>query len=152
MLTRRVHCLAIALGLGLGVALPAVAGPCFLVIDDKDVVIFRDTVPPFDLSLSPSADRAAMRERGQLLLIAEFENCRPVGFISPVTGGTSATVDEIVMQVQPAISTSVGGAINPGVVTGFRSGNSVARPTTVNKAPVSSSSRSSGSSTQSKGR
>lgn len=120
MLKRPVHCLAIALGLCL--ALPAAAVPCFIIINDKDVVLFRDVVPPFDLSVSPSPERAAMRARGHILMIADFKNCRPVGYISTATGGT-ASVDEIVMQLQPMISTSIGGAANPGVVTGFRSGN-----------------------------
>lgn len=110
----------LALAVALGLALPAAAAPCFLIIDSKDVVLYRDLVPPFDLSVPQSPERAALRQRGQILLVAEFENCRPVGFVSTVTGGTSASVDEIVMQLKPAISPSVGTPQNPGVVTGFR--------------------------------
>ena len=111
---------SLALALALGLALPVAAAPCFLILDSKDVVLYRDLVPPFDLSVPQSSERAALRQRGQILLIAEFENCRPVGYVSAVTGGTSASVDEIVMQLKPAISTSVGTPQNPGVVTGFR--------------------------------
>ena len=49
-----------------------------------------------------------MRQQKQHLLIAEFDKCNPVGFISPVTGGTTATVDEIVAQLRSAVPTSVG--------------------------------------------
>ena len=150
MFVRPVRTVAIAMALGF--ALPAAAAPCFLILDSKDVVLYRDTVPPFDLSVSPSPDRAAMRDRGQMLLIAEFENCRPVGYISPVTGATTASVDDIVMQLQPAVSTSIGGAANPGVVTGFRSAAPAASSASRAAAPASASSRSSGSSTQSKSR
>jgi len=83
-------------------------------------VIYRDLVPPFDLGPTQSAERTALRQRGLLLLIAEFEKCYPVGYISAATGGTTATVDEIVMQLKPAISTSQAAPVNPGVVTGFR--------------------------------
>ncbi len=104
----------------LAIAGPAVAVPCFLVIDKNDVVIYRDVMPPFDLGPAQSPERAALRQRGQLLLFAEFENCRPVGYISATTGQTTATVDEIVMQLKPAIATNLGAPRNPGIVTGFR--------------------------------
>ncbi len=104
----------------LAIAGPAVAAPCFLVIDKNDVVVYRDLTPPFDLGPVQSPERAALRQRGQLLLFAEFENCRPVGYISAATGQTTATVDEIVMQLKPAIATNLGAPRNPGVVTGFR--------------------------------
>ena len=86
----------------------AAAVPCYLVIDRNDVVIFRDTSPPFDLSVANAPERTAMRKRGEHLILAEFEKCRAVGHISATTGGSTATVDEIVMQLQPAISTSLG--------------------------------------------
>ena len=120
MRTRHCLSLAAAVVLGLGLALPAAAAPCFLVIDNKDVVLYRDTVPPFDLSVAKSPERAAMRQRGHVMVVAEFENCRPVGYISATTGGTTASVDDIVMQLKPAISTSIGAPANPGLITGFR--------------------------------
>jgi len=118
MVSRHLHSLLVAVGLGL--ALPAMAAPCYLIIDSKDVVLYRDLVPPFDLSATRSAERDRLRQRGQVLVIAEFENCNPVGYISTTTGGTTASVDDIVMQLKPAISTSIGAPESPGVVTGFR--------------------------------
>jgi hypothetical protein len=85
----------------------ATASPCYVILDRNDAVVFRDAVPPFDLSDPKSQDRMALRQSGALLLIAEFDKCDPVGYISPTTGGTTATVDEIVMQLKPAISTSI---------------------------------------------
>ena len=100
--------LGIAAGLvalcGAGVA---IAAPCYVIIDRNDVVVYRDTVPPFDLSIAGSPERALLRQRGQHLLIAEFDQCYAVGYISPTTGGT-ASVDDIVMRLQPAIGTSIG--------------------------------------------
>ncbi len=109
----------------------ATAAPCYVIFDRNDVVIFRDEVPPFDLSDPKSAERAALRQRGQHLLIAEFEKCNPVGYISSTTGGTTATVDEIVMQLRPAIATSIGSG-STGYVTSASPGGggaSVASPT-----------------------
>jgi hypothetical protein len=115
----RAHALSIVLLAA--AALPASAAPCYLVYDRSDAVIYRDYTPPFDLSVENSPERAMMRKQGQHLLIAEFDNCDPVGFISPTTGGTTATVDEIVNGVQPAVSTSMtksGGTVKTGIRPG----------------------------------
>lgn len=91
---------------------PAAAAPCFIVIDRNETTIYRDTTPPYDLSDPKAPQRSAMRQRGEHLLIAEFETCNPAGFISPTTGGTTATVDDIVMQLKPAIMPGTGSAIS----------------------------------------
>jgi hypothetical protein len=100
-------------------ATPAVAAPCYIIYDRNDAVVYRDYDPPFDLDNPKAPERAFMRRQGQHLMVAEFENCNPVGYISAVTGGTTASVDEIVMQLKPAVGTSVTGTaapmqINPG--------------------------------------
>lgn len=104
----------------LAIAGPALAAPCFLIIDRNDVVVYRDLTPPFDLGKPQSAERAALRQRGHLLLMAEFEQCYPVGYISATTGQTTATVDEIVMQLKPAIAINLGSPRNPAGASGFR--------------------------------
>ena len=91
----------------LGTATTAAAAPCFIVVDRDDAVVYRDVQPPFDLSDLKSPERAAMRKRGQHLIVAEFERCYAVGYISPTTGATTASVEDIVMQLQPAIATSM---------------------------------------------
>ena len=90
-------------------AVPALAAPCYVIYDRNDAVVYRDYEPPFDLGDPNAAERAMMRRHGQHLLVAEFERCNPVGYISAATGGTTATVDEIVMQLKPAIGTAVTG-------------------------------------------
>lgn len=91
----------------------ALAAPCYVIYDRNDAVVYRDYAPPFDLSDPNAPERAMMRQQKQHLLVAEFEKCNPVGYISPTTGGTTATVDEIVQQLQPAVATSMSGG--PGV-------------------------------------
>ena len=101
-------------------AAPAVAAPCYVIYDRNDTVVYRDYDPPFDLDNPKAPERSLMRRQGQHLMVAEFENCNPVGYISASTGGTTATVDEIVMQLKPAVGTSVTGGgsapmqVNPG--------------------------------------
>ena len=86
-----------------------VAAPCYVVLDRNDAVIYRDYKPPFDLSDPSSRERDMMRRQGQHLLVADFvEDCNPVGFISPTTGANTASVEEIVNEVRPAIASSLG--------------------------------------------
>lgn len=105
----RAKCLAVAIVTM--AALPAAAAPCYVVYDRDDHVIYRDYTPPFDLSNADPPEWEMMRKQGQHMLVAEFDKCDPVGFISPTTGATTATVDEIVSHLQPAVATSVGGAV-----------------------------------------
>ena len=106
----RIHTVGpFVMAMGMALAVPAAAVPCYMIVDNTDTVLYRDTAPPFDLSAPRSPQRAALRARGNLLLIAEFENCNAVGYISKSTGGTTASVDEIVMQLKPAALTSIGG-------------------------------------------
>ena len=85
------------------------AAPCYVIFDRSDVIIYRDYKPPFDMSVMNSPEREMMRRAGQHLLVAEFiEECNPVGFISPSTGATTASVEEIVNEVRPSMSSSVG--------------------------------------------
>jgi len=86
----------------------AAAAPCYVIFDRNETVIFRDSVAPFDLSDPKSPERAALRQHGQHLLIAEFEHCNGVGYISAATGGSTATVDDIVSQLKPYRISSLG--------------------------------------------
>jgi hypothetical protein len=134
-------------GIAMGLAALCAAGlasaaPCYLVYDQNDAVIYRDLAPPFDLSTTGAgaSERDALRKRGHHLLVAEFDHCDAVGYISPETGGTTATVDDIVMQLRPAAATSVGtlagnksaatsaGARASAAGSGARAGTTAARP------------------------
>jgi len=81
---------------------------CYLILDRNDAVVYRDSTPPFDLSETQSPQRTALRQRGHHLMIAEFDNCYSVGYVTTTSGGGTVSVDEIVMQLRPAISTTVG--------------------------------------------
>ena len=85
----------------------ALGATCYVIYDRNDAVIYRDLAAPFDLGDPKAPERDMMRRQKQHLLIAEFDQCNPVGFISPTTGATTATVDEIVQQLKPAVSTSM---------------------------------------------
>ncbi|HTQ00206.1 MAG TPA: hypothetical protein VMN56_12830 [Casimicrobiaceae bacterium] len=101
----------------------ASAAPCYVIYDRDDAVIYRDYTPPFDMSDDKSPERLMMRQTGQHLLVAEFDNCNPVGYISPTTGATAASVDEIVNGVQPAIGTQIantGGTVQSGTRPGAK--------------------------------
>lgn len=92
----------------LGSVQSASAITCYLILDRNDAVVYRDSTPPFDLTDTQSPQRAALRQRGHHLMIAEFDNCYSVGYVTTSSGGGTVTVDEIVMRLKPAISTTVG--------------------------------------------
>jgi hypothetical protein len=118
----------------------SVATPCYVILDRNDVVVYRDTAPPFDLSSAGATNQAILRQRGQHLLIAEFDQCYSVGYISPTTGATTATVDEIVMQLKPAIGTSVGSP-GGGSVTSAAGGSTSPRAASAPAAAPASASK-----------
>src|SRR5438552_11841829 len=56
-------------------AAAAGAMTCHIVLDRNDNVVYRDTSPPVDLSDRGSAERAALRQRGEFLLMIEADQC-----------------------------------------------------------------------------
>jgi hypothetical protein len=81
-------------------AMPVLATTCYEVIDRSDVVIFRATRSPVDLSDKGAPARAAMRSRGELLVIFDVGTCVVFGRTS-ATGSRTLTADEIVAEFQP---------------------------------------------------
>jgi len=87
---------ALFVGAALGAAaLPAIAGSCFEVIDRSNVVIYRDTTTPVDLSDAGKRARDAMRARGELLVFFDTDTCVVLGHTT-AAGSRTLTVDEIV--------------------------------------------------------
>ena len=86
----------------------ASAVTCFIIFDRNDNVVYRDANPPVDLSDLGAQQRASLRARGMHLLVAEFDQCFSTGYIATTTGSATASVDEIVMSLRPAIDPSVG--------------------------------------------
>jgi hypothetical protein len=78
---------------------------CDIVLDRNNNVIYQDVTPPVDLSERGSAAREKMRERGELLMIIDTDQCPRLVF-SNLSG--TASVDEIVAGMRPYIATTGG--------------------------------------------
>ena len=89
---------ALIVGAALGaVAMPASAISCFEVVDRSNVVIYRDTHSPVDLSDAGARARDAMRTRGETLIFFDTETCVVLGKTS-AAGSKTLSVDEIVAE------------------------------------------------------
>jgi len=105
----------------IGAALSAAATPvfaitCYEVIDRNNAVILRDTSSPVDLSVAGAPAREAMRRRGELLVIYDFESCIVVGRPSP-TGSRTLTTEEIVAGWKSFGNSGFGGTYGGTVAT-----------------------------------
>ena len=85
---------AFACALAFGLAAPAHAVTCYVVMDRSDNVIYRDVVPPVDLSDAGRGAREAMRLRGEFFLFHEAENCPRVEFFTGNAGTVSLVLDQ----------------------------------------------------------
>jgi hypothetical protein len=103
----------------------AYALTCHIVLDRTDTVIYRDTVPPLDLSERGRVARAAMRQRGEFLLMMESDQC--TRFVAPTgaAGAGGASVDEIVAGLRSYPGAGSGASSPTGAVV-----MSSARPST----------------------
>jgi hypothetical protein len=78
---------------------------CDIVLDRNNNVIYQDTTPPVDMSERGAAAREKMRQRGELLMIIESDQC-PRLVYAPVTG--AASVDAIVAEMRPYVAVTSG--------------------------------------------
>ncbi len=85
--------IATALALSAGTA---GAAPCYMLFDRFDNVVYRNSVSPIDLSEQGASARAALRQRGEYLLVMESERCPPVTFLFGAAGSKALTLDESV--------------------------------------------------------
>ncbi|HTP48447.1 MAG TPA: hypothetical protein VMQ50_16155 [Casimicrobiaceae bacterium] len=95
-------------------ATPASAITCYTLLDASDTVIYRGYEPPVDLSAAGAAERDAMRQRKEYMMVGDVDHCFLVASSRWSTTGTPgasgpASVDEIVADV-------------PSLVTGAPSG------------------------------
>ena len=88
--------LSVAIVVALSCSATAYAATCYIVLDRSDTVIYRDIVPPLDLSDRGNAARAAMRQRGEFLLMMESDQCSSFVATSGVAGASGASVEDIV--------------------------------------------------------
>jgi hypothetical protein len=86
-------------------ALGANAVTCDIVVDRNNTVVYQDVTPPVDLSERGAAAREKMRQRGELLMIIDTDQCPRLVF-SSITG--AASVEEIVAGMRPYIAVSGG--------------------------------------------
>ncbi len=89
----------------------AYALTCHIVLDRSDTVVYRDIVPPVDLSERGRVARAAMRQRGEFLLMMESDQC--TRFVAPTgaAGAGGASVDEIVAGLRSYPGSAGGGGV-----------------------------------------
>ncbi len=107
---------AAALGTVIGAAsVPAEAMVCNIVFDRNDQVIYRDVTPPLDLSDGGSRARAAMRQRGEYLMVIDSDRCAQV--VPTTAGSSAASVEDIVSGMRPYMGRS-GGRVTTGAAAG----------------------------------
>ncbi|HWZ70304.1 MAG TPA: hypothetical protein VN326_02345 [Casimicrobiaceae bacterium] len=74
----------------------AEAATCYILFDRYDNVVYRNTVSPIDLSDQGEAARAALRQRGEYLLVMDSDRCPPVTFVFGAAGSKTLSIDETV--------------------------------------------------------
>jgi hypothetical protein len=72
------------------------AATCYMLFDRYDNVVYRNTVSPIDLSEQGAAARAAIRQRGEYLMVMESDRCSPVTFVFGVAGSKTLSIDDVV--------------------------------------------------------
>ena len=102
--------LAAALLLAAGAPGSAAALTCYFVIDRNDNVIYRDTLPPVDLSDQGTAERDRMRRRGEHLISMESDRCPALEFFTGNAGSSALNVDQVVAGVAVKKSDAPGDA------------------------------------------
>jgi hypothetical protein len=131
---RNISLSAVALGLAIGAgSLPAAAMVCNIVYDRNDQVIYRDTTPPIDLSDGGARARAAMRQRGEYLMVIDTDRCAQL--VPTAASSGAASVEDIVAGMRPYLGRSGGAATPGGVAAGGPGGSTRAAAA----APASSS-------------
>lgn len=134
----KVSLYAAVVGIAVGAAgLPAQAIVCNVVYDRNDQVIYRDVKPPLDLSDGGASARAAMRHRGEYLMVIDTDRCAQV--VPTTANSTAASVDDIVAGMRPYLGRARGGVTTSSAAAGGP-GNSVRAA-----APAAASSSRSGS-------
>src|SRR5450432_463372 len=135
-------CAAIVLGTAMTLtAASASAITCHLILDRNDQVVYQDITPPVDLSDNGATARAALRSRGNYLMMIETDRCPRIVSGTGATGANVATVDDIVGGMRPYLGNSAGG---PSARSYVRSGtaNSPAPAPAATSSSRSTSSRS----------
>jgi hypothetical protein len=119
----KIPLLAAALGIAAGAAcVPAAAMTCNIVFDRNDQVIYRDVTPPLDLSDGGSRAQAAMRQRGEYLMVIDTDRCAQV--VPKADKSSAASVEDIVAGMRPYMGRG-GGQLTPGGAAAGGTGSAV---------------------------
>jgi len=116
-----------------GAVLAAAAGACdatvcYVILDGKETIVYRDARPPVDMSSRGAAERDELRRKGDYLLIMEADRCVPVGFGSGWASSAQAPAPDFLSNVR-----SIGRADDGAVARA--PGIAVAKPTMATPAP-----------------
>ncbi|HEY7945557.1 MAG TPA: hypothetical protein VIH15_13715 [Casimicrobiaceae bacterium] len=137
---RKISVCAAAFGLAVGAAaVPAEALVCNIVFDRNDQMVYRDTAPPVDLSDSGARARAAMRQRGEYLMVIDTDRC--VRVVPATASSGAASVEDIVAGMRPYLGASGGRATSGGQAAGGVASNARAAPPAAVSSSRGSSSR-----------
>jgi hypothetical protein len=121
--------LSVAIVAAFSCSATAYALTCHIVLDRADTVIYRDIVPPVDLSERGRAARTAMRQRGEFLLMIEADQCSRFVATTGAAGAGGATVDEIVAGLRSyQVAGSGAGVMSSGGVSSARPSAAPAAP------------------------
>ncbi|HVS56415.1 MAG TPA: hypothetical protein VHJ55_09180 [Casimicrobiaceae bacterium] len=113
--------LSVAIVAAFSCSATAYALTCHIVLDRADTVVYRDIVPPVDLSERGRAARTAMRQRGEFLLMIEADQCSRFVATTGAAGAGGATVDEIVAGLRSyQVTGSSAGVMSSGVMSSAR--------------------------------
>jgi hypothetical protein len=103
---------------------------CYLLLNPSNVVIYRATLPPVDMSARGAAERDALRQRGEYLLIIDTNDCAPEG--AALGSADKGTLADYVSGIKPVLASGEGGgtprampasAAAPGGAGGAPAGN-----------------------------
>ena len=121
--------LSVAIVAAFSCSATAYALTCHIVLDRADTVVYRDIVPPVDLSERGRAARTAMRQRGEFLLMIEADQCSRFVATTGAAGAGGASVEEIVAGLRSyQVAGSGGGVMSSGAAPSVRPGAGPAAP------------------------
>jgi hypothetical protein len=108
MMFRRLTMLFVAAAAA-AAASPASAIVCYTLLDASDTVIYRGYDPPVDMSAAGAAERDAMRQRKEYMMVGDVDQCFLVAGSRWTTSGKPgasgpASVDEIVAGIRPMVT------------------------------------------------
>jgi hypothetical protein len=102
---------ALAAAAIIGIAAPAAASNCYVIVDRSNEVIYQGTAPPIDLSDEGASERDALRQRGQQLITLDSERCPAIDRAQIAGKGAPASVEEIVAGMRSVVPS--GTAVDP---------------------------------------